>query len=736
MTNTKILVVEDENIVALDIAQSLKTLGYDVVAVVASGEEALEKANELQPDLVLMDIQLRGQLDGIETAAQLSPLNVPIVYLTAYADPSTLARAKITEPFGYVIKPFENRELHTTIEMALYKHQADREIREKEEWLTTTLRSIGDAVITTDAAGRITFMNPVAESLTGWRQPEAKGRPLAQIYTVIDEKSGEQLESPITRALPAPVGAEAGPTSPPRDLLLVARDSRPIPIDDSAAPLQDDQGNVTGIVIVFHDITEHKKAEKALQASEKRYRELFEQAQLALLKSEIHNEINRSLISSVSLSEVLQAVVDGVAEAVPAQRTLLHVIDQDSNQIAHAVENTPPEDEEAPPIIAFDSIWQPVVDRVSQSQKPLYVADNVADFWAEIAQADGLAEAAGRLTPEYDKIGSMAVAPLIYSGNLLGTLTAVAHRDVAHKGQGDEELSERDVELMMVIANQAAVAIENARLRDEAEKRTQDLIRSNAELEQFAYIASHDLQEPLRMIKGYTQLLVRRYGGNEGEAEDFTQFILDGVDRMSTLIDDLLTYSRIGFKPQSLEPTDSEKVLRKTLSNLARSIHEHQAQVTYDPLPRVVVDSTQLSQLFQNLISNAIKFRGKTAPRIHISAQQQENCWIFSVADNGIGIAPEQSERIFMVFQRLHNRREYPGTGIGLAICKKIVEGYRGRIWVESTQGEGSTFYFSLCEQGQSFSRKRMPSTVNANNGWDNTTTSQPTSTSQNGSEK
>ena len=223
------------------------------------------------------------------------------------------------------------------------------------------------------------------------------------------------------------------------------------------------------------------------------------------------------------------------------------------------------------------------------------------------------------------------------------------------------------------------------------------LASSNAELEQFAYVSSHDLQEPLRMISSYLQLLQRRYQGKlDDKADKYIYFAVDGAARMQTLINDLLEFSRVATRAKEPEPTDSEFVLNQTLSNLELYIKENKATVSHDPLPEVIADNTQLAQVFQNLIANGIKFHGEKVPKIHISAEENVNEWVFSVKDNGIGIDPQYSERIFEVFKRLHRKEDYPGTGIGLAICKKIIERHGGHIWVESELGKGSTFYFTL----------------------------------------
>ena len=237
----------------------------------------------------------------------------------------------------------------------------------------------------------------------------------------------------------------------------------------------------------------------------------------------------------------------------------------------------------------------------------------------------------------------------------------------------------------------------NADLERRVEERTRELARSNADLEQFAYVASHDLQEPLRAVASYTQLLSRRYQQRfDGDALRFMDRTVAAVSRMQALIRDLLAYSRVGTRGEAFGATDCESMLRDVLDDLQAAIAETGAAVSHDPLPIVPGDRSQLRQVLQNLIGNAIKFRGEAPPRVHVSARREAEAWVFSVQDNGIGIEPEYAERVFVIFQRLHSRRLYPGTGVGLAICKKIVERHGGRIWLESAVGRGTRVCFQL----------------------------------------
>ena len=221
--------------------------------------------------------------------------------------------------------------------------------------------------------------------------------------------------------------------------------------------------------------------------------------------------------------------------------------------------------------------------------------------------------------------------------------------------------------------------------------------RSNAELEQFAYVASHDLQEPLRMVASYSQLLERRYRDKlDSDAYDFIDYIVDGATRMQNLINDLLAYSRVGTRGKEFEMTDCNVTVQKTLGDLRATIEEAGAEIIVEPLPALMADGSQLMLLFQNLIGNAIKFSGDKPPRVHVSCKTKKGEAVFSVHDNGIGLEPQYAERIFLLFQRLHTKREYQGTGIGLSICKKIVERHGGRIWVESELGKGASFNFTI----------------------------------------
>lgn len=291
MVRSKILIVEDESIVALNIKNRLEGLGYAVVATISSGESAIEAAAKNRPDLVLMDIKLKGKIDGIEAAGQIrSRFQIPVVYLTAYTDDETLNRAKLTEPYGYILKPFESRDLCTTIEIALYKHQMEQQLWEKKQWLATTLKSIGDAVITTDSQGLVTFMNPVAEALTCWKQEEVLGNDLTQVFYTINETTRELVDNPVELALRD--GVTVGLDN---DTLLITKHGSEIPIDDSASPIKNDVGQVLGAVLVFHDVTRQQQVKAFLERAneELELRVAESTAQLRKTNEQLRAEIAR-----------------------------------------------------------------------------------------------------------------------------------------------------------------------------------------------------------------------------------------------------------------------------------------------------------------------------------------------------------------------------------------------------------------------------------------------------------
>ncbi len=325
------------------------------------------------------------------------------------------------------------------------------------------------------------------------------------------------------------------------------------------------------------------------------------------------------------------------------------------------------------------------------------VAQNAEEFTALVRGNSYDVVLADYKLPNWNGLESVGVlrrekldVPVILVSGSLGELTAV---ECIKQGAADYVLKDHLARLPQSVQR----AMREKKLREEHRQSLEDLARSNRDLEQFAYVASHDLQEPLRMVAIYTQLLAERYAGKlDADADKYIHYSVDGALRMQKLVQDLLAFSRVGRHGRALRSTDCDEVFQAALKNLEAAMQQSGAVARHTHLPAVMADSSQLIQVFQNLIGNAIKFGGSEPPVIRVDAEMKGKEWVFSVADNGIGIAPEDAENVFEIFRRLHTRTEYPGNGIGLAICKKVVEQHGGRIWVESELGRGSTFKFTV----------------------------------------
>jgi PAS domain S-box-containing protein len=506
-------------------------------------------------------------------------------------------------------------------------------------------------------------------------------------------------------------------------------------------------GRVAGLVGTIVDITDRKRAEAALRESEARYRSTFELAGSGVAHIGLDRRfirVNRRLCEMLGYSEAellgrtgRQMSHPDDLDVINSQRPALYA---GKLERVH-VEKRYLRKDGSTLWVAFSM----VVER-DASGKPLYEIAIYDDITARKRTDEALRESEERFRQTFELAGS-GMAHVDLQGRfvrvnrrlctilgrseseLIGrSVKEISHpddRDVTDRERARVHAGEVDVvhfekrylradratvwvDLAVALARDARgkplyeiAVFDDITVRKNAESALHaahaELKRSNAELEQFAYVASHDLQEPLRMVSSYTQLIQRRYGDKlDGDAKEFMHYVVDGAARMKQLIEDLLAYSRVGTKGKEFREIEVEAALKRAVTNLRAAIEEAGASVTWDPLPRVSGDDVQLAQLFQNLVGNALKFRGAGVPRVHVSCSEKNSEWEIGVADNGIGIEPQYFERIFMVFQRLHTKGDYPGTGIGLAICKKVVERHGGRIWVESTLGEGSRFLFTL----------------------------------------
>ncbi|MBI5687452.1 MAG: PAS domain S-box protein [Verrucomicrobia bacterium] len=608
--------------------------------------------------------------------------------------------------------------------------------------LSVAVEAAANGIAITDREGKILWINPAFTQLTGYTLDEAVGGNLRVL------KSGHHPPEFYQQIWATILRGEVWHG----ELINKRKDGLLYPEEMTITPVVASGGEITRFIAVKQDITERKRAEEALQKAKD---ELETRVQERTAELKRANAYNRSLIE-VSLDPLVTIGPDGKITDVNAAteaatgcaRAALVGTDFSDyfTEPANAragyqqvfregfVRDYPLElrhrDGRVSPVLYNASVYRDQSGNVTgvfaaardiTAQKLAELAlrsktEELDRFFSVsldllcIADADGFFR---RLNPAWEQV-------LGYSREELTTrrfLDFVHPDDVAPTLEAVDQLAAQKEVINFVnryrcrdgsyrwFEWRAAPAgnLIYAAARDITErKRTEEeLRRSNEELEHFAYVASHDLQEPLRTMSSFSQLLADRYRGRlDSDADEFITFLVDGAKRMQVLINDLLDFSRIGTRGSPFAPVECEAVLRAAQDNLEVAIAESGAVVTHDPLPALTADAAQLTRLFQNLIGNAIKFRRpQEAPRIHVSAVRQGGAWRLSVRDNGIGIEPQYFERIFVIFQRLHDRDKYPGTGIGLAICKKIVERHHGRMCVESKPGQGSTFHFTIPDE-------------------------------------
>jgi PAS domain S-box-containing protein len=605
-----------------------------------------------------------------------------------------------------------------------------------EEKMRTTIASIDDGVTMIDTFGNITDVNEAGVRMLGYGSNEDLiGKPFINNIEGRDQGIvAQEMAQAVTE----------GRAMKTMEYKLITVDGRELEVESSSAALFDSRGDLTGFVSVSRDVTQRKAMQEELEESAEKLRTVIETiGDMLFITDQELNLVNVNDVASRMLGfgdrEQLTgtSIIDAVAEkdrnrfAVDMGKALTKKYIKDIQEYTLVTTHSSQFDVEANTEILLDSAGMSAglvitardVTERKQMQEALRLSEEKLRTMFE-SMRDGIVltgttgtiievnEAAVRMHGYADKnamVGRNGIE-LVAESDRDRVLEASVKQ---FKGENPMELSETHT---LVRADGTEFESESSRsvLRDgagkvvgfiaaerdvtERKRMQEELKRSNTELQQFAYVASHDLQEPLRMVSSYLTLLARRYKGKlESDADEFIEYAVDGADRMQGLIEALLLYSRVNTRGKSPEPTDCEDVLKQALNNLQVAIEEKDAEVTHDPLPGIMADGIQMVQLFQNLIGNGIKFQAEgQRPHVHVSAEDEGDGWLFSFRDNGIGIDPQFNERIFTIFQRLQARGEYPGTGIGLSVCKRIVERHGGRIWVESEVGKGATFKFTL----------------------------------------
>ncbi|MGK7905351.1 MAG: PAS domain S-box protein [Hormoscilla sp.] len=540
------------------------------------------------------------------------------------------------------------------------RRQAEAALRESEQRFRQLAENIQDVFWLFDPeTDKLLYVSPAYEQISG----RSCASVCANIQNWIDAILPEDREMVI-----ANMAAQRSGKATTQELRMLKPNGEICWICDRAFPIKNERGAVVRIAGIAEDISDRKQAETANRQQLERER----------LLAQIAQDIRRSL----NLDEILNTTVNQVREVLQGDRALIFRLESDrSGIVTHESVSSG-----WPPTIGFrfvDEEFPPDCYQNYCEGKPRIIPDIKRDPVAACLLAD------------LQQLGvkSKLAVPILQRETLWGLL-------IVHKCAEIRYWETWEVSLLGELATQVAIAIQQAELLEKETRQREELARSNAELEQFAYIASHDLREPLRTIISYAQLLEEDYKGQlDADADENMYYIVDAATRMQQLIKDLLTFSRVGTRQRKFAPTDCNSVMERVLVNLKIAIAESAATITYDLLPTLVADELQLTQLFQNLIGNGLKFRGQRPPVIHISAFPREDEWCFCVRDNGIGIEQQYADRIFAIFQRLHSRKQYEGTGIGLAICQKIVQRHGGRIWVESTLGQGAAFYFTISHQ-------------------------------------
>jgi PAS domain S-box-containing protein len=629
MRPTRILIVEDEVIVALDIQDRLTDLGYEVTGVADRGTEALELVASAPPDLVLMDIRLKGEMDGITVAEQIRQhWCIPVIYLTAFSEDNTLQRAKVSEPFGYLIKPFEDREIQAAIEMALYKHEAERRLRESEQRYATTLMSIGDGVISTDSLGGVTIMNPVAEQLTGWPLDEARGRPLAEIFRIASEQTGAEVEDPVAAVL-----REGKAAGLPNRTILIRRDGGRVPIDDCAAPIIDDQGAPTGAVLVFQDVSERRRSEAALRESEERLRLALTAADQGLY--DLNVQTGEAVVSP-EYALMLGHDPEQFRETNAAWRGRLH-----------------PDDTER--------VHQVYLD---------YTAGRRNDYRVEFRQRTASGDwkwilSLGKIV-EWDREGK----PL----RMLGT-----HTDITERKRMEAERLEMERRLLHAQKLESLGVLAGGIAHD-----FNNLLMA---ILGYADLALLDVS-PVSPVRPSIQEIIKA----SHRAADLCRQMLAYSGRGKFVIEHLRLDEVIQEMVHMLKTCISKKaLLNLNLGKNLPSIEGDPAQLR-QVLMNLVINASEAIGNRSGVITISTGARHCDAEYLRetfLDDSLPEGLYVsLEVSDTGCGMDKETQARIFEPFFTT----KFTGRGLGMAAVLGIVRGHRGAIKVYSELGKGTTF--------------------------------------------
>jgi PAS domain S-box-containing protein len=748
MSKTRILVVEDDVIAGEALVDKLIAMGYVVAAHATTGEEAIEQASKSCPDLVLMDIRLGGSLDGIETSAKIQErMDLPIIYLTAFTDEEILQKAKITAPYSYLIKPVRDRELQIVIEIAMHRHRMERQLKERERWLNTVLRSIGDAVIATDTQGQVTFMNGVAEQLTGWQNAEAIGKDLEQIFHIVNEETHVRIENPANRALRH--GRIVGLAN---HTILIRRNGDELNIDDSAAPIADDQGHLTGVVLVFRDITEKRLNQLALQERTLELDTIFSYAPLGIMHINRNGavvNVNQRLadIMGLTQAEMLGTAVIKMPLNEELRRTLQKALGGESavyeGQYANAdgtrtrfiramlnpvrLHSTSVDVIGTIEDITERKQAEERVRQLSQATESSPAAVVITDREGTIQYVNSrFAEITGYTSEEAFGLNPRLLKSGTHTRDFYERLWNTILSGQSWRGELCNRKKNGEIyweqALIAPIRNDRGEFTHFVGVKEDItdRKRMESDLRASKEMAEtssraksvFLANMSHELRTPLNAILGYAQLFQRRR--LDPDILKGMKTIQKSGEHLLTLINDILNLAKIEAGKLELYPTAIN--FRIFLDSITSLIHSRAAVKgltftfeTTDVLPMgILVDETRLREVLLNLLDNAVKFTEEGHVIFRVLRRDAgepatdrrppaKALLRFEVEDTGVGIASDELENIFLPFvQADKTPRCIEGTGLGLAISRQLVQLMGGNLQIKSELGRGSLFWFEL----------------------------------------
>jgi PAS domain S-box-containing protein len=729
-----VLLVNDNPSSSQVISDQLSSEGFAVIDTAESGDDAIELAGRYRPELILMDADIKGSLSGIESAHHLrQQFDIPIILMTAFEEDaiSEGASEQEKETFWYIRKPFQKNELTRNVKMLLQRHKLERTLKASEKWFSTTLKSIGDAVICTDEKGYVTFMNPIAESLCGWKIKEALQKPINGIFNIIDPVSGHPLGSPLFGVL------EHGSTSEhPRDITLVTRHNSEVPINHSGAPIRDKDGRVIGMIILFRDNTAHKLAEQTLQEAKAKAEDiisgLFKYLQdgVLILDEKNHvvqmNKSAREFLESIHLDKnegFLQEVFSGL-DLTRDNQTFETFYAMGDSLVHFFVTLTPVQHPKASvsKMIIFKNITanKQSEEALKESEQRFQRLSDASFEGIVISHEGVILDFNQQLCDLFgyrrDELTGMSMSNIVVSEDLDFVLDKMKNKT---SDSYEYKCKRKDntiftVEVSGNTVNFGGKQVRMSAVRDISDRKTyeQSLKKekkiaenSNRLKSEFLATMSHELRTPLNAIIGFSEVLKEQiFGPMNAKQKPYIHEVWKSGKHLLTLVNDILDLSKVESGKMELHKTlfsleeivdDCLKMTEEEARSRSLSIGSSVAK----KIPHLYADKVRIKQALFNLLSNAMKFTpdgGEIDIKAEFSKQGELTC---TVTDNGIGIEPEDRAKVFTQFEQIKGdyARPYEGTGLGMPLTKRLIELHGGKIWFSSLgKNKGSQFMFLI----------------------------------------